>query len=233
METRVQDKWWKALCGVGLLTFFALSFFCDPHSEPDDDWTYSYLIAGRMGPLGTNHYMNPALVGVLKAISRVLPWVNVYEVFRVTLVMAAFAALCLCLFRILQPPCAFAMSALLVFVYWKDTMLTYNFTFTAGLCAAAGALLLCCYATEKMRRSAVAGGICLAVGNSDPAAALRLPFDGGALDAAQTKRGAHCAQALLEATAGLCGGCDGMHSGSCRLWGMVLGTAWLERISAV
>ena len=76
METRVQDKWWKALCGVGLLTFFALSFFCDPHSEPDDDWTYSYLIAGRMGPLGTNHYMNPALVGVLKAISRVLPWLS-------------------------------------------------------------------------------------------------------------------------------------------------------------
>ena len=157
METRVQDKWWKALCGAGLLTFFALSFFCDPHSEPDDDWTYSYLIAGRMGPLGTNHYMNPALVGGLKAISRVLPWVNVYEVFRVTLVMAAFAALCLCLFRILQPPCAFAMSALLVFVYWKDTMLTYNFTFTAGLCAAAGALLLCCYATEKMHAAA---GIC-------------------------------------------------------------------------
>ncbi len=157
METRVQDKWWKALCGAGLLTFFALSFFCDPHSEPDDDWTYSYLIAGRMGPLGTNHYMNPALVGVLKAISRVLPWINVYEVFRVTLVMAAFAALCLCLFRILQPPCAFAMSALLVFVYWKDTMLTYNFTFTAGLCAAAGALLLCCYATEKMHAAA---GVC-------------------------------------------------------------------------
>lgn len=161
MQKKKTGFGWQAAALCGLLLLFIGSFFAAPHSVPDDDWAISYLVAGRMGPLGNSPYVNPILIGLLKMLSGALPLVNVYEVFRVLMIMGAFAAIFVCAFRLLPGPAAFAAGALLVFIYWKDTMLEYNYTFGAGLCAGAAVLLLYCYAARQLGMWAAIAGAAL------------------------------------------------------------------------
>lgn len=196
-ENRLQKKW-AALFAAVLLGLFALSFFANPHSEPDDDWTIAYLVAGRMGPLGMSPHMGPVLLEVLKLAARALPWLNVYEAFRMLLTLGALAAFAICLFRLLQPGQAFFFGSLVVFIYWKDIMLRYNYTYCAGLCAGAAVLLLYCFGAGRMKKAAAVFGLIfwlLALEWRPEAALLLLPYGGlllaaGGLRAARERGGA-------------------------------------------
>lgn len=160
MDTGKQQKWWRVLFAIGLAGLFALSFFAGPHSEPDDDWTIAYLVAGRMGELGMNPHVEPVLMQVLKMLFQAIPWLNVYEAFRIVMVMGAFIAIALSLFRMMPSAFAFFLSVLFVFIYWNDTMVRYNYTFSVGLCGGAAILLLYCYGTGRMKKAAaIWGGI--------------------------------------------------------------------------
>lgn len=158
MEARKLKNSWPAVFAAGLLALFVLSFFAGPHSQPDDDWTTSYLVAGSLGEQVMNPHMEPALFQTLKLLAHAVPWLNVYEAFRISMVMGAFAAIAVCMFHMIQPTAALFLSALFVFVYWNDTMVRYNYTFSVGLCAGAAVLLLYCYGSGRMKRAAVVFG---------------------------------------------------------------------------
>lgn len=177
LQTKCNLAWLWSLLLLGLPAL--MTVFTSRLSDPDDDWGIAMLIAGRYDAT-LCLYINPVLFWALAIPARVLE-INAYGLFQMAATLAAFAALALAFFRRMERPVAAAMFSLLVFCYWHNSMVAYNYTYNAALCAWAGILLLDLFGRELAGRwAAVCGALLWWLGFlwRKESALLSLPFAG-------------------------------------------------------
>lgn len=177
VQTKPRLAWLWPLLILGLPALMTL--FTGRLSDPDDDWVIATLVAGRYDA-GLCPYINPVLFRALALPARALG-INAYGIFQAAATLAAFAALAIAFFRRMDRPVAAALFALLVFCFWHNSMVAYNYTYNAALCAWAGILLLDLYGRGLAGRwSAVCGPLLWWLGFlwRKESALLSLPFAG-------------------------------------------------------
>lgn len=157
LKTKSRLGWLWPLLILALPALMTL--FTGRSSDPDDDWVIATLVAGRYGAQACP-YVNVVLFQALALPARALG-INAYGLFQAAVTLAAFAALGIAFFRRMEQPVAAALFALLVFGFWHNSMVAYNYTYNAGLCAWAGILLLDLFGRGLARRWAAVCGVLL------------------------------------------------------------------------
>lgn len=154
-KSRLSWLWPVVILGLpALMTLFTGRF-----SDPDDDWAIAALVAGRYDAQACP-YVNLVLFQALALPARVFG-VNAYGLFQVVATLAAFAAMGTAFFRRMERPVAAVLFGLLVFGFWQNSMVNYNYTYNSALCAWAGILLMDLFGRRLAGRWAAVCGVLL------------------------------------------------------------------------
>jgi hypothetical protein len=146
LQIEIKNKWVVSLT-INLLLFVAVNIFLLPLFNSGDDVFLLYTLSGGFGDAPTNllhydHIWHPGLGWVVKSLYEKLPGINWYGFILMLLQLKACTVFLYLLFKKFR-----ANNALLVYLLFfcfieTRILLSFNFTSTAWITAAAGFLLL-------------------------------------------------------------------------------------------
>lgn len=142
--TSEKRRWIESLI-LALLMTLVFIFIFSPKFETNDDNAMAAISMGMRGTYNSHLvFINIILGKIISTLMRIIPFVKWYTVFHYAVLFVAFSVLFYSVMKLFETKkkLAYLLIGILILIWGYDCMVFVQFTKTAGICGAAGSLLI-------------------------------------------------------------------------------------------